>query len=163
MKPALFLIVPMAIFLTISCQPDTEAEKEAVMNILRQEADALIAGDFDSFKELHLQDELESRIEMGIYGYNVFKGWDKVSELIKDFLSTPHKENYKNKKENCIIKVSRNSAWVTCDNIWYSNSNPDEILYNNLQIVFLEKVKGDWKISLSAYYSKGDENLMTIH
>jgi hypothetical protein len=162
MKIQRLSIIAIALFLAVSCQPDIEKENESVMSVLMAEADALLAADFDAFKALHTQGELETRIEMGIYGYSVYKGWDKVSDLIRDFLKEGASEDVVNTKENCIVHVSGKSAWVTCDNVWFDRSS-QEIFYNNLQIAFLEKQGGSWKISFSAYYTKGDRNEMTIH
>jgi hypothetical protein len=162
MKFHVFSTIAVAVLMAVSCQPNTEKEEEAVMSVLQAESDALLAGDFESFEVLHTQSALETRIEMGIYGYSVYKGWDRVSGLIRDFLEGERMENVENKKENCIVHVNGNSAWVTCDNVWY-NSSSNEIYYNNLQIAFLEKRSAAWKISFSAYYTKGDRNEMTIH
>ena len=63
-------------------------------------------------------------------------------------------DNLVNTKENVIIKVAENSAWLTCDNIWTWTVEGEPIGYNNIQILFLEKIKGDWKISFSSFYSK---------
>lgn len=163
MKLSLFSVIIMMVIIGFSCQPDTEKEKEAIMAVLKAESDALVAGDFESFKALHTQNELETRIEMGVYGYNVIKGWDRISAFIGDFMKAGPHEGIENTKENCIVEVNGQSAWVTCDNVWIDRSAPEEILYNNLQIAFLEKQAGSWKISFSAYYTKGDQNEMTIH
>lgn len=158
----LFLVVLM-VFLGVSCQPDTEKEKEAIMSVLKAESDALVAGDFESFKALHSQNDQETRIEMGVYGYNVIKGWERVADFVGDFMESGPHEGIENTKENCIVHISGKSAWVTCDNVWIDRSSQDEILYNNLQIAFLEKHGNAWKISFAAYYTKGDQNEMTIH
>lgn len=162
MKIQVLSTIGIALLLAVSCQPNIEKEKEAVMAVLMAESDALIAADFEAFKALHTQGELESRIEMGIYGYNVYKGWEKVSGLVKDFLNEEAMGKIVNTKENCIVYVNGKSAWITCDNVWVDRST-EEILYNNLQIAFLEKQGGNWKIAFSAYYTKGDQNEMTVH
>jgi hypothetical protein len=162
MKIRILSSIVITLFLAVSCQPNVEKEKEAVMSVITAEADALLAGDFEAFQALHIQGELETRIEMGIYGYNVYKGWEKVSSLVHDFLQEAATEDIVNTKENCIVHVSGKSAWLTCDNVWLDRSSR-EIFYNNLQIAFLEKQGGEWKISFAAYYTKGDQNEMTIH
>ena len=163
MKFQLFLSIAVAVLTAVSCQPNNDEEEQAVMSVLAAESDALLAGDFESFMAQHVKGELETRVEMGIYGYNVYKGWDRVSGLVRDFLEGGSMENLENKKENCIVHVNGKSAWVTCDNVWYDKSDSNEIYSNNLQIAFLEKLNGAWKISFSAYYTKGDQNEMTIH
>jgi hypothetical protein len=163
MKLHVLSVIAVAIILGSSCQPGIEKEQEAVMAVLTAESDALVAGDFERFKALHTQGELETRVEMGIYGYNVYKGWDRVVAMVGDFLDGSPNEDIVNRKENCIVNISGRSAWVTCDNVWTDRSSGDVIVYNNLQIAFLEKQGGAWKISFAAYYTKGDQNEMTIH
>lgn len=163
MKIHVLSVVAMVTILGFSCQSDPEKEGEAIMAVLNAESDALIAGDLEAFNALHTRSAQETRIEMGIYGYNVIKGWDRVSAFVGDYLEGGPYGEIENNKENCIVHVSGKSAWATCDNVWIDRSAPDEILYNNLQIAFLEKQGGQWKISFSAYYTKGDPNEMTIH
>jgi len=59
-----------------------------------------------------------------------------------------------NTKENMVIKVTGNTAWLTYDNKWEWTNDGIIGGYNNIQIIFLEKIKGEWKISFAAIYSK---------
>ncbi len=82
---------------------------------------------------------------------------EEVSGLLGDALSADGSliaSNAVNRKENMIIKVTGNTAWVTCDNIWEYSSDGEKGGYSNIQVNFLEKIKGEWKISFAAYYSK---------
>ena len=156
MRRYIFPLFVVALVLGTSCQPkvDVEKEKEAIMAVLVEESEGMKAMDKDRVFDTHIRDNQETRLEMGVYGYNAYVGWDNIESLLGDYLEgTPHpdQENY---KENVEIKVNGNSAWLTCDNVWRSKSAPGEIGYSNIQIVFLEKVKGKWKISFSAYYNK---------
>ena len=63
-------------------------------------------------------------------------------------------ENSRNLKENVILKVVDDCAWVTCDNIWKWDYEGEPGGFENLQITFLEKVEGEWKISFSAFIVK---------
>jgi hypothetical protein len=157
MKLFTWSVVSLFALFTLSCQKtDQEREKEAILAVLEEESAATLAGDFDRYKATHVHDDLETRIEMGIHSYRVYRGWDEISKTMSDYIVGNTNTGGVNRKENLIIKVNGNSAWLTCDNIWDSSTSPGEILYNNLQIVFLEKIKGEWKISFSAYYTKGD-------
>ncbi|MFO7670407.1 MAG: nuclear transport factor 2 family protein [Bacteroidales bacterium] len=139
-----------------SCETkiNTEKEKKAIMEVLYKEAEAIKAGDLDGLFALHTQDSLETRIELGIYGYNTIKGWDNVKALLRDAVQGLQHPYAVNTKENVIIKVAGNSAWLTCDNIWTWNLDGDSQGYSNIQVVFFEKIKGEWKISFASYYSK---------
>ena len=93
-------------------------------------------------------------MELGVYGYNTYQGWDEIESLLSDYVEGSQPLEMENTKENVILKVTGNSAWLTCDNVWKSKQGGEETGFSNIQIVFLEKVKGEWKISFSAYYSK---------
>lgn len=156
MKLHLGFVSTMLVLVAISCQRvDEEKEKAAILDVLKEEAAATIAGDFERYKATHIQDELETRVEMGIYSYNVMKGWEEIGRNMEDFVSGNPLPDYVNRKENIQLKVNGNSAWLICDNIWETNAPEQEIVYNNLQIIFLEKVQGEWKISFAANYGKG--------
>jgi len=62
--------------------------------------------------------------------------------------------NPKNLKENIIINIVGNSAWVLCDNIWEYEYNSVSEKNTNLQIAFLEKVDGAWKFSFNAFVQR---------
>ena len=142
-----------------SCQQtvNVEKEKEAILAVLQEEGDAALAQDKDRMFALHVQDELETRLELGEYGFNTYKGWDEVGGLLGDVFSGEGAlggENAVNRRENMIIKVTGNTAWLTCDNIWEWTTDGVTGGYSNIQVTFFEKIKGDWKISFAAYYSK---------
>ena len=159
MKSYLWSFFAILIIAATSCQlvTDVEKEKEAILAVLQEESDASLAMDKERVFALHVKDDLETRLELGEYGYNTYKGWDEVSGLLGDALSGDGAlmgENAVNRKENMIIKVTGNTAWLTCDNIWEWNIDGDKGGYSNIQVNFLEKIQGEWKISFAAYYSK---------
>ena len=152
-------ILAILILTGTSCQQavNVEKEKEAILAVLQEEGDAALAQDKDRMFALHVQDELETRLELGEYGFNTYKGWDEVGGLLGDVLSGDGAlggENAVNRRENMIIKVTGNTAWLTCDNIWEWTTDGVTGGYSNIQVTFFEKIKGDWKISFAAYYSK---------
>jgi hypothetical protein len=159
MKIFVGTILAILVIAGTSCQQaiNVEKEKEAILAVLQEEGDAALAKDKDRMFALHVQDELETRLELGEYGFNTYTGWDEVGVLLGDALSgdgTLIEANAVNKKENMIIKVTGNTAWLTCDNIWEWTTDGVTGGYSNIQVTFLEKMKGEWKISFAAYYSK---------
>ena len=152
-------ILAILFIVSTSCEQavDIEKEKEAILAVLHAESEAFLAKDNDALFALHLQDDMETRLEMGQYGYNRYEGWEEVKTLLGDIIggdgSLGGVENLKNTKENIRMKVSGNSAWLICDNVleWTVDGGTDG--YSNLQILFFEKAKGEWKISFAAYYS----------
>ena len=157
MRNCLWSLFVIVLFAGTSCQQEgrIEKEKEAIIAVLKEEADANIAKDKDRLFALHVQDNLETRLELGEYGFNTYAGWDAIKPLIDDFIDGAQQaDDAVNRKENMIIKVMGNCAWLTCDNIWKWNIDGEPGGYNNIQVTFLEKIKGEWKISFSSYYSK---------
>jgi hypothetical protein len=159
MKIFVGTILAILIFAGTSCQiaVNVEKEKKAIMAVLQEEGAAVIAQDKDRLFALHVQDDLETRLELGEYGFNTYKGWDEVSGLLGDWIDSDGDlagENPVNTKENMVIKVTGNTAWLTYDNKWEWTNDDIKEGYNNIQIIFLEKIKGEWKISFSAIYSK---------
>lgn len=156
MRNILLSLFALMLLLVSSCQSGvtTEKEKAALLDVLRQEAEALIAGDMEAVSALHMQDELETRLELGIYGYNTYSGWDEIKALLED--ASPGLQHGKaiNVKEKVTAKVTGNTAWLSCDNIWKWEDDGEPGGYDNIQVVFFEKIKGEWKISFASYYSK---------
>ena len=74
-------------------------------------------------------------------------------ESIKDRDSTTYQSLIVS-KENPIIKITGNNAWLICDNIWHGTYEGEEIYIDGLQITFLEKVNGEWKISFAGWLNK---------
>jgi len=146
----------LALIVGTSCQPkvNVEKEKEAILAVILEEAAAAEAMDKDRVYDTHIQGSEEKRLELGVYGYRIYDGWDEIETLLGDFLDGESSENFTISKENVQIKVAGTAAWLICDNILQWGSGDEDSGYSNIQIVFLEKVKGEWKISLSAYYNK---------
>ena len=152
-------MIPILLFAGSSCKQavDVEKDKEAILALLNAEGEALMAKDKDRLFDFYVQDDLTTRLELGEYGYNRYEGWEEVGGLLGDFLSGEGSglgADAVNKKENVIIKVTGSTAWLTCDNIWEWTGEGQEYSYNNIQVLFFEKIRGEWKISFSAYYTK---------
>jgi hypothetical protein len=84
----------------LSCQRvDTEKETVAIMDVLKEEAAAAVSGDFERYKATHIQDDLETRVEMGIYSYNIYRGWDEIGKVMNDYIHGNALANAVNRKE----------------------------------------------------------------
>lgn len=159
MRLTFITVLAISTLFAFSCKRvNPEKEKAAIMDVLYEESAASLAGDFERFRATHIQDDLETRVEMGIYSYNIYKGWGEIGPVLHDYIDGNPLTDAVNRKENVRIKVNGNSAWLICDNIWETDVPEKHILVNNLQTVFLEKVKGEWKISFASYYSKGNSD-----
>jgi hypothetical protein len=153
-----YLLPLLAIFLLVgvSCQSGSSDlnSEEALLAVLQQEAEAFIAGDLEAVFALHTQDSKETRLELGIHGFNVYQGWEKIKPLLTDAAPGMQNIDAVNTRENVISKISGNTAWLSCDNVWEWTVNGEPTGFSNLQVIFFEKVKGQWKISFASYYSK---------
>ena len=148
--PTIILIA----FFTTSCETQSrlERDKEAIIAVINEETEAVRSGDFERFKATHVMDSTETRLELGVHNYNFYNGWDEVGDLIEGLTEGGPLEDSNSKKENFIIKVNGKSAWLICDNMWTLGPEGDKGPEKTIQIAFLEKVKGVWKISFAAYY-----------
>jgi len=142
--------------LLTSCQPkvDIEKEKTAIIKVLNEEGEVFIANDMKRLSALHVQDELDTRLEVT----KIYSGWSEIEKLYQSYIERNKldtiSKNVKNLKENIILKVTGNTAWLICNNIWKwevkSEPNRDE----NIQIAFFEKINGEWKFSFNAFVLK---------
>ena len=157
MRKYLFPLFAIILFIGTSCQTggNPEKEEEALLEVLRKEAAAMLAGDMEAVFALHTQDVRETRLELGVFGYSTYEGWDAIKTLLEDAAPGLKHPNSVNVKENVVSKVNGNSAWLACDNIWrWNDDGGEQEGYDNLQVVFFEKIKGEWKISFASYYNK---------
>ena len=151
------------ISLIIACQTavqteevDAEKEKEAIMALLTQEGTSAAEMDIDNMIALHVRDEVDSRLALGKESYTIYNGWDEINELFESWrdMDMSNMANIRNSKENMILKVGNNWAWLMCDNIWEYEFEGMPVKEENIQINFLEKIDGEWKFSFQAYIAK---------
>lgn len=157
----LFLTLLLVAFAMSACQESTspvdlEAEKEAILKVIQNESEFARDGKFEEFKNLYIHDDLNTRIICTSDSLSLIKGWDNISkymsyleerEMIEDNLISIT-------KEYPTIKITGKSAWLVCDNIWQGVYEGEEIYSESLQITFLEKIEGEWKISFAAWILK---------
>lgn len=160
MKKILFVCSALIFFVSISCKEksDPVKDKEAILKVLQEEGDAFSANDLNRVFATHIQDSTATRLELAPDSYKIYGGWNEIENLYKEYskvnLADSNWRNPKNLKGNIIIKVVGNSAWVLCDNTWKFEFNKVEQEYTNMQIAFLEKINGEWKISFDGFVPK---------
>jgi len=160
MKKLAFLI-PIIAFAVSACQQtaepvDIEAEKEAIMKVIQNESEFARDGKFEEFVDLYIHDEFNTRLNFGMDSYEIINGWDNIKvsiESIKDRDSTTY-QSINVSKENPTIKITGKNAWLICDNIWQGTYEGEEVYSDGIQITFLEKVDGEWKISFAGWLQK---------
>jgi hypothetical protein len=148
------------VFLFTACQPkvDIAKEKEAIMAVINQESQAALDRNPEALKALYIQDEMNTRVNLSPDTCIILKGWSELEPKLDSYKpDTTFSRIYKNikfSKENARIKVTGNTAWVLCDNIWQGDIEGKPMKVEGLQITFLEKVNGQWKFSFAAWLSK---------
>ena len=161
MKICLKWTVVLCLLMLAACQPtpepvDFDAEKRAIMEVIQNESEFARDGKFEEFVDLYIHDEFNTRLNFRLDTFFIIKGWENVQstmeylrdrEVIEDNPITIS-------KENPIVKITGNTAWLICDNIWQGVYEGEEVYYNSLQITFLEKIDGAWKISFAAWMQK---------
>jgi len=156
MRYSLIFIAALFIVLTTGCeQPIDEAkEKAAIIDVINKETDTYLARDFEGMYSTHVQDTLNMRLTAGADSYVFLEGWEDVSkhmagdETEDELGSEIHISVEKSKFR---IKLYPNSAFVVCDQKWTSQFGSDVTEINSIQVRFLEKIEGEWKISFVSF------------
>ncbi|MCP4312808.1 MAG: hypothetical protein GY790_16215 [Bacteroidetes bacterium] len=156
MRYSLLFIAVVFVALSTGCGQtvDTEKEKAAIIKVINQETDTYLARDFEAMFSTHVQDSLNMRLTAGADNYVFVEGWEDVSkhmtgdetedELGPDLHISVEKSNYR-------MKLYPNSAFVVCDQKWSSDYGGDVNEINSIQVRFLEKIEGEWKISFVSF------------
>lgn len=159
MKKYVLVLFALILLAGTSCQEksDIEKEKEAIMAVIQEEGDAAAEFDMERLTAVHVQDSQDTRFSLGENNYTIITGWDEIKSYFEEAWSEmdiTEYENVKNLKENVILKVMDGCAWLICDNIWKWNYEGEPGGFDNIQITFLEKIEGEWKISFTAFVTK---------
>ena len=150
--PLLSLLLVLLFSVSCATEVDLEAEKEAIIEILNLEGSAFVDRDMEQIMALHVNDSLSLRMEgtqTMIMGYDEIKAM--YQRYIDSFDGDESPQNPVNIKENIIVKVFDNTAWLVCDNIWQSEYEGEKYEWGNKQIAFFEKIEGEWKFSFDAF------------
>jgi len=142
--------------LTTGCEQaiDEAEEKAAIIDVINKETDTYLARDFEGMYSTHVQDTLNMRLTAGADSYVFLEGWEDVSKHMagdetEDELGADRHISVV--KSNFRIKLYPNSAFVVCDQKWTSDFGGDVAEINSIQVRFLEKIEGEWKISFVSF------------
>ncbi|MCD6566258.1 MAG: hypothetical protein J7K53_09985 [Bacteroidales bacterium] len=147
MKKYVFVLFTLILLAANSCQQkiDIEKEKAAIIAVIEEETNAYFDRDFDRLAANYVQDETNIRIAAEKSGYVYGIGWEEIGSVIKGLIESEEPVESKEVKSNFKIKVYQESAWAVFDNEWYNNEGG--FAGKGTHVVFLEKVKGEWKIA----------------
>jgi hypothetical protein len=156
MKYAILTAFVLAAITFTGCeQPiDYEKERAAIIEVMEKETQTYIDRDFEGMFSTHVQDSLNMRLTAGPSNVVFAEGWDDVSrhmsgdqtedDLGPDLHITVEKSNYR-------MRIHPQSAFVVCDQKWSTKYDEDIVEMNTIQVRFLEKVEGEWKISFVSF------------
>lgn len=157
----LFLLTGLLMVFNGCEQPvDYDNEREAIIAVIQEETDAYLARDYERLSATHVQDSLNMRLTAGTSNYTFIQGWEDVgkflmSDMTEDDLSARHitveKSNYR-------MKIYPLSAFVFFDQNWVSTYDEDVIELHTIQMRFLEKIEGEWKISCVSFIGTSGYN-----
>jgi len=137
-----------------SCQPkiDIAQEEEAIMAVVQAEGDAAEAMDIELLSDVFVKDELNVRLGIGGQSYRISQGWSEIESIYKSYWENPIEGIvWENSKENQIIRITGNAAWVICDNIWEWELDGETGQWSNIEVVFLEKINDVWKVNFMTF------------
>ncbi len=139
---------------------DIEKEKQEIMAVIQGEGNAHAEHDLEGLQKAYIKDSLTVRVHTREKNYSILEGWDQVNSLFEGWLKMDMSkyQNIVHSKDNVIIKVLDNNAWVICDNVWKFEVNGEPVEDSEIQITFLEKIDKEWKISFNAIVTKPGPN-----
>jgi hypothetical protein len=156
MKYTILFALIIAVFAISGCEQaiDYEKEKAAIIALMEKETQTYIDRDFDGMFSTHVQDSLNMRLTAGADNYVFAEGWEDVSRHMtgdetEDDLGVDFHINVE--KTNFRMKIYPQSAFVVCDQKWTSQYEEDMTEMYSIQVRFLEKVEGEWKISFVSF------------
>jgi hypothetical protein len=138
----------------ISCTEefDIEQEEKAIIAVIEEETAAFIARDYDRLAANYVQDETNIRFTSGKSGFKYYVGWEELSARFKEyFKNNPEPDQWRQVRTNYKIKVYQESAWVVFENEGLQSAGRfSEPTGKGIDVRFLEKIDGKWKITFLA-------------
>ena len=156
MRYTILSILLIAAFAISGCEKaiDYEKEKAAIIALMEKETQTYIDRDFEGMFSTHKQDSTNIRLTAGADNYVFAEGWEEVSkhmtgEQTEDDLGADLHINVE--KSNFRMKICKESAFVICNQKWTSSYDDDVTEIESIQVRFLEKIDGEWKISFVSF------------
>ena len=158
MKKLKIPLILILIFAVISCENKTDIDKEveAIISVIQMEGNAHATHDLEGLQKAYIHDSLTVRVHTRKNNYSILEGWDQVNSLFESWMKMDISkyQNIVHSKENVILKVLDNNAWLICDNVWKFEVEGKPTENSEIQITFLEKTDEEWKISFNAIITK---------
>ena len=146
----------IAAFAISGCEKaiDYDKEKAAIIAVMEKETQTYIDRDFEGMFSTHLQDSTNIRLTAGADNYVFAEGWEDVSK----HMTGDETEDGRgvevgvfNAHRYYRMKICEASAFVVCNQVWSSTYDDDVTEIESIQVRFLEKIDGEWKISFVSF------------
>lgn len=135
---------------------EREAERTAVLAVIRAETEAWLQRDFEALASHWLQSPQTRRLEyFASLGVRVDEGWDPIAARLRKIVEKfPDKQAFAGRVhwEKINVVVDGNMAWVTFDQIG-SDTGEDR----KRQLRILHRIDGAWKIACMVMMESGIE------
>ena len=156
MRYTILSVLIIAAFAISGCEEalDIEKEKAAIIAVMEKETQTYIDRDFEGMYSTHIQDSTNIRLTAGADNYVFAEGWENVSRFMasdetEDDLGPDVHSNVE--KTDFRFKICPTSAFVVCNQKWTSTYGEDVNEIESIQVRYLEKVDGEWKISFVSF------------
>jgi hypothetical protein len=156
MKRTVLWLVAIVLMALSGCKQtiDYEKEKQAIIDVINRETRAYVDRDMETVFATHVHDSLNMRLTAGADNYVFIEGWEAHAKHLagdetEDDLGPDLHINVK--KYNYRMKIYPNSAFVVCNQTWTSSYEDDTTNIESIQVRFLEKIEGEWKISFVSF------------
>ena len=155
-KPFLFIII--AIFFTLSgCSEksvDIDAENAAIKKVLIDETSAYLKQDLVGVLDAFAQDDNSIYLSVGSKGYKEIIGFEGITKYFRVSGKSDWSAytDYKVERSNWNIKISGKNAMVYFNQTMEFKMNGEPMETHSKEIRFMEKIKGDWKIVMLAWF-----------
>ena len=124
----------------------SEADKAAILAVIRGETEAWLQRDFEALASHWLQSPQTRRMEaFASLGVRVDQGWEAIAARLKKIVERfPEKQPFEERVrwENVNVVVAADMAWVTYDQIGTDTGNDLKRL-----LKIMQRVDGVWKIA----------------
>lgn len=135
-------------------QIDYEKERQAIIDVINLETQSYVDRDMETAFSTHVHDSLNMRLTAGADDYVFIQGWEAharhlAGDATEDDLGPDMHIHVE--KSNYRMRIHPTSAFVVCDQTWTSAYEDDTTEIKSIQVRFLEKIDGEWKIAFVSF------------
>lgn len=129
---------------------DVEADKVAIMAVLKAETDAWMRRDFDALAKHWVHSPQTRRMtSFAALGTDMVEGWDEIGANFKATLArhtAPYSMSERLSWDRVNIVVGADMAWVTYDQIGTNTGDLFELAGVQHELKIFQRIDGTWKI-----------------